>query len=60
MPISSRLFLMGRTSEAASASMSEEWTVEDNDAQNLAMYERADRFVYSATEAEIERLVVVR
>ena len=60
MPISSRLFLMGRTSEAGSVSLSEEWTAEDTDAQNLAMYERADRFVYSATESEIERLVEVR
>ena len=61
MPISSKLFLLGMMGDATEASglasLHEEWTSEDIDRENIAMYEKASRFVYSPSVSEVERVV---
>ena len=62
MPLSSKLLLKGRVGEApegdSMAPMLDVFTAADVDSQNQAMYESSHRLIYSATELEIERLLI--
>ena len=61
MPISSQLFLWGMFGDAREesglASPRIEWDSDEMDRQNQWMYDKSSRFIYSASELELKRML---
>ena len=61
MPISSQLFLWGMFGDAQEASGLAspriEWDSDESDRQTQGMYDKSSRFIYSASELELKRIL---